>query len=274
MKKFKKFLCIAIIFIFGKLICFREVSALFINTHFNLGKMIIEQSGILLSEDEKNAFLSGLVYADIGRFKFDKETNINSDSEKFVEAMKKYAKTSEEKWFVKGFEMHVLQDKQTSKFLKEIFGKKSFSYIEYIVNCGLLDNYFLRKNSCYISNKFLDKFNFKQVSSDIDMKNLSQITGIPEDEIENCINTILDKYFYIPDKYQLVMYDNLLKDTYRFLGFEISLDDINEQVANIVGACIVIATVTEKNEISKSLAYNIEVKGNELVKLCISDLNL
>lgn len=101
------------------------------------------------------------------------------------------------------------------------------------------------------------------------MKRLSQITGIPEDGIENCINTILDKYFYLPDKYQLVMYDNLLKDTYRFLGFEISLDDIHEQVANIVGACIVIATVTEKNEISKSLAYNIEVKGNELERVNI-----
>ncbi len=50
-----------------------EVDAFFTNTHFNFGKAIIEQSGVSLSKDEENAFLSGLIYADIGRFEFDKK---------------------------------------------------------------------------------------------------------------------------------------------------------------------------------------------------------
>lgn len=38
-------------------------------------------------------FLYGVVYADVGRFKFDNETGIDSDSYEFVNAMKKFAKT-------------------------------------------------------------------------------------------------------------------------------------------------------------------------------------
>lgn len=272
MKGLKKFLGAVLVYIFSSLFCCMEVSALFINAHFNLGKIIIEQSGISLSEDEKNAFLSGLVYADIGRFKFDKETNIDSDSYRFVEEMKKHAMTSEEKWFIHGCEMHILQDKETNKFLREILGRDSSSYLEYIMNCSLLDSYFFRKTGCYIFNDFLHKFNFKQVSYGLDMKKISHAVGIPEDKIEDFINIALNRYSAKSDKYQLIIYADLIKDTYHSFGFEIGLDDIYEQAANILGASIISAAVAEKNEISPDLAYNIEVQSDKLAKLCVSKL--
>lgn len=272
MKVLKKLLETILACILSNQFCCMKVSALFINTHFNLGKIIIEQSGISLSEDEKDAFLSGLVYADIGRFKFDKETSINSDSYKFVEEMKKYAKTSKEKWFVRGFEMHVLQDEETGKFLKEVFAREKYSYLEYIMDCSLLDSYFLRKNGCYIFNEFLHKFSFEQVSYGIDMKKLSQLLGVPEDKIENLINIILSKYSAIPNKYQLVICTDLIKNAYGSFGFKITLDDIYEQAANILGACIITASAAEKYEISSDLADKIEDKSDELAKLCISKL--
>lgn len=273
MKGLKKFLVVVLVYIFSSLFCCMEASALFINTHFNLGKMIIEQSGISLPEDEKNAFLSGLVYADIGRFKFDEETKINSDSYKFVEEMKKYAKTPQEKWFIRGFEMHVLQDNETGKFLKGVLAKEGSSYLEYIMNCSLLDSYFFRKTGCYIYNDFLHKFNFEQVSYGLDMKKLSQVVGIPEDGIKDFINITLKRYSANPDKYQLTIYADLIKNTYHSFGFnKISLDDIYEQAANILGASIVTAAVSEKNEISTDLADNIEVQSDKLAKLCVSKL--
>ena len=63
---------------------------MFGNAHYNIGKQIIDKIDIDLSPSEKNAFLSGMVYADIGRFKFDKQSSVESDSTHFVSEMKKY----------------------------------------------------------------------------------------------------------------------------------------------------------------------------------------
>lgn len=272
MKGFKKFLGTILVCIFSNQFCCSEVNSLFINTHFNLGKTIIEQSGISLSEDEKNAFLSGAVYADIGRFKFDKETGVDSDSYKFAKEMKKYAKTSEEKWFVRGFEIHTFQDKETGRFLKKVFGCEKYSYLEYIMNCSLLDRYFLRKTGCYISNDFLHKFNFEQVSCGIDMKKLGESLGIPENKIGDFVKNILTNYSTLHDKSKLVIYEDLIKKTYASFGFEITSDDIYQQAANILGASIVGSSIVEKKEISPDLARKIEVTSNELIKLCIPKL--
>lgn len=270
-KGFKKFLVTILVCAFSNQFCCKEVNSLFINTHFNLGEKIIEQSGISLVEDEKNAFLSGMVYADIGRFKFDKETGVDSDSYKFAQEMKKYAKTSEEKWFVRGFEIHTLQDKETGKFLKKVFGCEKYSYLEYIMNCSLLDSYFLRKTGCYISNDFLPKFNFKQVSCGIDIKKLSESLGIPENKIEDFVKNVLTNYSTLHNKYQLVIYAELIKKTYASFGFKITLDDVYQQAANILGTFIITSNIVEK-EISTDLACNIEVTSNELVRLCVSRL--
>ena len=273
MKIFKKSLCsIIVASTLAGSTCCMKVDALFGNTHFNLGKMMIEKSDVSLTKDQDKAFLSGLVYADIGRFKFDKETNINSDSDKFVVEMKKYARTPEERWFVHGFEVHVLQDKEIGNFLKESLGHESSSYSEYIMNCSLLDSYFLKKNGYYISNEFLDKFSFEQVSTGMDMKSLAQMAGIPEDKVADVVNAILAKYSMCPNKYQLVIYGDLIKDTYQSFGFTIDLDDVYEQAANVVGAFSITSSVAGKYEICEALASEIEAKSDEFAKSCISQI--
>lgn len=176
MRFLKKFLCVALVCVFGCSYCCVEGSALFSNTHFYLGKRAIEQwlsqTGGSLSEDETRAFLSGLVYADVGRFRFDKECGVESDSEKFARILWQRAETSVEKWFVIGVWMHVLQDAQTGAFLSAAFEETS-GYPRYIMNCSLLDNYFIKKAGRGVSNEFLDRFNFEQVSAGMDIKSLS-----------------------------------------------------------------------------------------------------
>lgn len=249
-----------------------EANALFGNTHFRLGQEIIENSKISLSESEKKAFLSGIVYADIGRFKFDKEINMDSDSDRFIAEMKKHIQTSEEEWFVKGFEMHVLQDRETYKLLKDALGYKFHSYSGYVSACSLLDCYFFKKNNSYIFNNFLDKFNFDWINKSIDIKNL-----IPKDKTAKCINKeiiagVLDKFYQSINKNPLVLYDELIKNTYHSLGLEVSNEDIYEQAANIVGVFALSTLISQDQEISTDLDSKIESACDRLVDLCVSNL--
>lgn len=271
MKKLKKLLCGALMAVMGSSFCGLEAAALFGNTHFNLGKTMIESYNNVLTESEKNAFLSGLVYADIGRFKFDKESGIASDSYEFVQRMKKFAQTPEEQWFVRGFDVHVLQDNQTGRFLTEILGRKSSSYFEYITECSLLDSYFTKKNGG-LHNEFLDSFDFEQVISGLDLKTLSKEVDIPEDTVKDFVMLALSDYSTYPSKNALVMYDNLIKDTYQSFGVEISLDQIHKQAANVVGAFIVSSILIEKNEIPMEIAAIIESKSYEFAQYCMKRL--
>ncbi|MDO4199957.1 MAG: hypothetical protein Q4D57_04315 [Clostridia bacterium] len=245
---------------------------MFGNAHFNLGEKIVEKLDKKLSESEKNAFLSGIVYADIGRFKFDKETKINSDSEMFAEAMDKLAETSEEKWFVRGFKMHIIQDKETPKFLNDILQHKYLSYTDYMIDCGTLESYFCKKSGI-IYNEFLDKFNFNDVTAGFDIKDLSKISGTPEDKIEDFALKIIEKSSDYPERNDLVLFDKLIQDTYKSLGFEIGLDKIHEQAGNVFGVFIIIPyTVGNQKETSKELASIIEEKSDALADLCVSKL--
>lgn len=257
-----------------------ELNALFGNTHYNLGKKIIEKLDEKLSEDEEDAFLSGMVYADIGRFKFDKETKIDSDSCNFVEKMKKFVKTTEERWFTLGMEMHIIQDAETSKFLRETLEHECTSYYEYIVACCTLDSYFSKKSGI-LYNEFLDKFNFNQVISEFDIKNLNKIIGFSEDKIKSLevfeiyVKSILEKYSDYHQKNNLLIYDDLIQKTYKSLGFEISQDEIHEQAGNILGAFIItLAVFDNKVAISEDLASKIEEKSDILTDLCISKCKL
>lgn len=100
MRNLKKFLCVALVCVFGCLSCCVEVSAFFSNTHFYLGEKMFEQicklpenekeellevlgysaeastelsPGLSCLKEEKRAFLSGMFLADIGKPRFDKE---------------------------------------------------------------------------------------------------------------------------------------------------------------------------------------------------------
>lgn len=271
MKKLKKLLCGTLIAVMGSSFCDLEVAALFGNTHFNLGKTMIQSYNNVLTEGEKNAFLSGLVYADIGRFKFDRESGINSDSYEFVQRMEKFAQTPEEQWFVRGFDVHVLQDSQTGRFLTEILGRKSSSYSEYIMDCSLLDSYFTKKNGG-LHNEFLDRFDFEEIISGLDLESLSKEVDISEDTIKDFATLALSNSFTNPNKNTLVLYDKLIKDTYQSFGVEISLDQIHKQAANVVGTFIVSSFFIEKNEIVPELAAIIESKSYEFAQYCMKRL--
>ncbi len=254
-----------------------EVNALFGNAHFNIGQKIIKNLEIEISEGEKKAFLSGLVYADIGRFKFDEELKVESDSDKFVEEMKKHVQTSEEEWFVRGFEMHVLQDKETLKFLKNVFGFQKINYVNYIFSCGFLDAYFSDQNNKYIYNEFLDKFNFDQICENKSFGEITKHLDLPKDILEPTINILLKSKYDFLDKDELVLYDSLIIKTYESLGLKINTEDLQEQAANMVGSFAVLSSIykmpPEETKLSKEdLASKIELECENLANLCISNL--
>ncbi len=268
-------ICLSLVTLFFGVNCLNmEANALFGNTHFNLGKKIIEKLEEKPSKNEEDAFLSGMVYADIGRFKFDKETGVDSDSDKFVNEMEKLAQTNEEKWFAYGFRVHVFQDNETKKFLNDVLGRDYSSYSEYMMNCGILDSYFSKKSGI-LYNEFLNRFNFKQITSGWDIGDLSKIAGAPENEIESFAMRTIKKYSDYPQKNNLFVFDDLMQRTYKSLGFEISLDDIHEQAGNLLGVFIIVpAVVGSKCEISEELSSKIEEKSNNLADLCISNCKL
>lgn len=249
-----------------------EATALYGNTHFNLGKKIIEKSDLSLSESEKKAFLSGIVYADIGRFKFDKETGIDSDSDKFAEEMEKLAKTPEEKWFAYGFKVHVFQDKETKRFLTDVLCHEYSSSSEYMNDCGTLDAYFSEKSGI-ICNDFLDKFNFRQIINGLNIENLDKLSSAPESVIKDFTTiftmVITERISNSTNKNNLVIYDELIKSTYESLGFEINLDDIHEQAGNLLGTFIIISSIIDDG--TEELSSTIEEKSDNLAELCISN---
>ena len=273
--KIKKTVCVflaALWFIFD--FYSGRVNALFGNAHFSIGKKVLEKLDTDISEGEKKAFLSGIVYADIGRFKFDDETGIASDSNKFVAEMKKFAETKEEKWFVRGFEIHVFQDGETRKFLEDILGHKYSSYITYAVDCGTLDSYFV-KESGILYNDYLGKFNFEQVTAGLDINEFSKKFKTTEEKLKKLAANTLNKCPENLTKVNLVMYDELIRKTYESLGFDkISLDDIHDQAGNLLGVTIIVPAFLEsKIQVSEELALKIEQKSKELADLCISKLN-
>lgn len=272
--RIKKALCATLAMLFCSVNLCSEASALFGNAHFGLGKKIIQKMDEKLSESEKNTFLSGMVYADIGRFKFDKETGIDSDSDEFAEKMQELAKTSEEKWFARGFAVHVIQDNETKKFLKEILGHGYSSYKDYMLDCGTLDVYF-SKNNGILCNEFLNKFNFEQIVSGWDIKDLSKLAGVPEEKVKDFAAIMLTKSSKIPKKNDLTIYSDLIENTYKSLGFKISSEEIYEQAGNILGVFIIVtAILNNKITVSKDLALKIEEKSDELAKLCLDKISL
>lgn len=247
---------------------YTEANVLFGNTHYNIGKQIINNMNISLSENEKSAFLSGIVYADIGRFIFDKKIGIDSDSTTFAKEMKKYTTTNEEKWFVRGIEMHIIQDQQTNEILTHIFGKNDNGYLNYIKKCSLLDCYFLRNNESYIYNEFLDKFNYEQVTSELDTVSIARSLGIPDNQILPMCKSIISSFYMQINKCNLITYNELIVKNYHSLGLKITQKDVQEQEANIVGASIIACFFASKQQFPDKLSTKIDAECKKVINLC------
>ena len=106
--------------------------------------------------------------------------------------MKKHVDNSEEKWFVRGCEIHRLQDAQTSNTLKEIFeNTEKSTYKEYIIHCALLDCYFLKKTNKYIYSDYVQMFNFYHIKETLNKLNMGLINSLNYINLDN--NSALDK---------------------------------------------------------------------------------
>ena len=245
---------ISFILIFNEMV----VYSLPIYTHFYLAERLLNVAKINLTNDEKNAFLSGVVYADIGRIKIDdipsnkygKKTKISSDSEEFANEMMKFVINSIEKWFVFGFKLHSFQDTNTDSFLNKSFGVSKCSYLHY----GAIDNYLKEKNKSYIfsdnlsKEEFLEKMSINDISPLIENslgKNKYGIIGsilkifvnIPEFLQSWILKLVLKKFYFdrkdlkkkiVSPKYKL------LQRTYRSLGIKLSIDGLKTQEANLI----------------------------------------
>lgn len=268
----KKLVCV--LFALFPISC-SEVSAFFGNTHFNLGKKIIAESKIELSKEEISALLSGLVYADIGRFKFDKQIyekrkeRIDSDDKIFAAKLAECAKTSAEMWFARGFAMHAFQDQKAQEFLENILNKKIENYPTYVMDCSFLDHYFCAQENSFIYSNFLDKFNSDEIAANIG--NLGKIIGIASTKIATLI---LDNYYSSIKKESLILYDELIKQAYLSLGLNTTAEELREQSANIIGVFVILSSLNSKRSIPEELANKIESSTKELITKCLSYLKL
>lgn len=244
------------------------MTILFGNTHYNIGKNIIKNMSICLSQNEKISFLSGIVYADIGRFSFDKVT-IHSDSKEFVKELIKYAKTDEELWFINGIKMHIIQDQESLNFLENIFESKCKNYQDYIAKCSFLEFYFKNKNKSFIYNKYLDKFNFNEVTNNVNTDILCSLFNLSKNKIENHITYIIKQYHNNINKDNLILYTDLIKSAYNSLNINLNNNAIYTQAGNIIGTFIISSAISEKKEITEKISQNILNECNKLTDKCL-----
>lgn len=123
-------------------------------THYYICSKVIyiDENLKNLSEEEKLAYKSGSVIADVGRFYFD-DFFPASDEEIFKNELIKMAMQDNDKklkLFALGWSDHVIQDKHTSKIFNKIFENTQ----NYRIRCGKCDTYFYEKTG-YLSDKTL-----------------------------------------------------------------------------------------------------------------------
>lgn len=138
-----------------------------------------------LSEEEKLAYKSGSVIADVGRLYFD-DFYPASDEEIFKNELIKVALQYNDiklKLFALGWSDHVIQDKQTSKVFNKIFQDTK----NYRIRCGKCDSYVYDKVG-YLSNDVLfcpnslikntyNQFKVKDISLKVKNKKIKKETS-------------------------------------------------------------------------------------------------
>ena len=211
--------------------------------------MALKLGNFRLSFDEKESFYSGLIFADIGRFCFDKKIKVKSDEKKFISKMAKYAKTSEDKWYVTGSYLHEFQDQKVKKLFKNIFKIPTNNYISYIFRCGILEFYFLNKNQEYIYNKNIEDFNLDKIFKYLRvLEHISLLKKIEEKFSSKLDSKILKIYSNIR-KIELNPNYKLLIKTYKDFDFMITKEEIDEHAGAIVWSCAaVIYFILSKNK--------------------------
>ncbi len=171
-----------------------------------------------------------------------------------------------------GIEMHILQDEKTDEILENIFGQKGTDYLHYVLNCGILDFYFSNKSGSYIYTDFLDKFDFGEVSSGLNLKSIGEFLKIPNDKIELSCNAVLSGFYNFIGKESLSAYDELIIKTYKSLGLEITQKYVYKQQANCVGAVAIVSAISGKQNFQAEIGPKIESECEKIADLCASSL--
>lgn len=135
------------VFLLFAFIC-SQVNAFGGYTHYYITSKVIEETPEfeILSDEEKLAYKSGSVIADIGWFNWDL-VYPDSDGKVFKDKMIEIAAQSEDsktKLFALGWSDHLIQDENTVRTFKAVF-KKPIGSVRYRINCGKLDAYFYNK---------------------------------------------------------------------------------------------------------------------------------
>ena len=267
---------------------FKEVNSLLGYTHVVLGNAYLDSTETEISDNNRNAFLSGEVFADIGRMKYDKimlkkhGKKIDSDSEDFIKEMQKHISNEEEKWFVRGCMLHFIQDKHTDKFLKNLFNTDKVGYLHY----GMADNCFREKNKTYIYSD-LDKETFLNMVDVNEISDLIQSVLDKKSEFGNLENALklfvkmpgvfqnltvklkLCNYFDENNLTKLTIRPQykLLQKTYKSLGIEVGdinddkytlEDDIKKEAVNLITVSILITMCSENKAQNENFKDNVE----------------
>lgn len=233
--------------------------------------MALELGNFKLSFDEKNSFYSGLVFADIGRFCFDKKVKVKSDEKKFIDKMAKYVNNSEDKWYVIGAYLHEFHDKKVNKFFKNIFKIPTNNYISYIFRCGILDFYFLNKNQEYIYNKNIEDFNLDKIFKYLRvLEHISLLKKIEEKFFSKLDCKIFEIYSNNVKKVELNPNHKLLIKTYKGFDFMVTKEEIDEHAGAIVWSCIAVTYfILSKNKDFSKIFSRAYIETKALCNQCI-----
>lgn len=272
---------ISILFLSGVMgtTCFVHNAYTFLgNSHYYISELVLdkleknEEKKYDLTQEEKQAFLSGTVLADIGRFNFDKKININSDSEEFVLNMIKLAENSNEKWFAYGALAHCVQDENASEILQEFgdfeiselvqkFGdikvpEDKVSQIKGLIKYGKAEQYFLdKKQKAIYCDDLMSNFDFEET-----VKEFEEFLGKQKiDEFKNLASLALLFYYLGIDTNKINIYSDLVKKTYKEYNLELLDEEINKQCANIVAVSAILELIIGKMDYIENTENNTDL---------------
>lgn len=249
------------------------------NSHYHISELVLKEieseNKYYLTKEQKQAFLSGSVLADIGRFCFDKKINVDSDSKEFILKLVNFAENSGELWFSYGAFIHYIQDVHTKNILEKL---KNFEVPEKLENYksylkyGQVDRYFFDK---YKSSIYFDNFTKYFKLDTLMEKKIEDASGLLKLGGMSVAAILRGHYVDIKPKH-VKIYTKILERLYKKeYDLDVTDNEIYEQSANLVGASVLLGFLSEylkkdseldkENKIIKS-----EVK--KLVKICKQEL--
>jgi len=237
-----------------------KTSAFLGNAHYYMSEQVLEkfqkENNIELSEEEKNSFKSGSVMAHIGRFDMDNKEIIDSEtndtrhvisrSEEFVDELMSQAKLNNNKrdvWFALGAHITRDQDEGVSQVLDSLENFKESEELDdfkkYYLKCGIVESYFCDKLSRSINcANSSENFNLKQVGHGI-------FTDEELEQYSSYAPLFFMIYFLSVNSDNLLLNEDLIVNTYKKLGLEITAEDVKKQAANLVGSSAILSYISQ-----------------------------